>query len=84
MHDLESNRDNLSEIEIYKLEEVALSFMTIGSRGATAGVQATRTAQLGDNILKALSIPKSGSDAFNAAKFKKEQGGHYTDEWTKS
>lgn len=33
------------------LEEVALSFMTIGSRGMTAGIQAKRTADIGKNIL---------------------------------
>lgn len=47
------------------LEEVALSFMTIGSRGATAGVQATRSAQLGDNILKALGKFGTGYKTFN-------------------
>lgn len=35
------------------LEEVALSFMTIGSRGMTAGIQAQRTGQIGKDLLKA-------------------------------
>jgi len=47
------------------LEEVALSMMTVGSRGMTAGIQAERTGQLGKNILNALGKFGSGYKALN-------------------
>ena len=48
------------------LEEVALSFMTIGSRGMTAGIQATRTGQLSKSIMSAFG--KFGTGAFSLKK----------------
>lgn len=42
------------------LEEVAMSYMTIGSAGMTAGAQAARSKQLGDHILNALGKFGSG------------------------
>ena len=45
------------------LEEVALSFMTVGSRGMTAGIQAERSAVLGKNLLTAFGKFGSGYKA---------------------